>query len=451
VRGKVSRVWTSEPVCYLGHALYEAGALTDAQLGASLAEIASTRSLHGQILLARKVIDVAQLSQALRQQRLRKLHHAFTFPATSRFEFYAAVDLIGERPNDVEAVDPLPSIWRGIAAKAPREQIVRTLEAVGEFPIRLVRTVDLEMFSQAERQAVESLWHWPATLAELASRPGVGARTAEKLIYFLTLARLAQMVEAKGPPVASPGPPSVSVATPAGPLSVRSKVSVPGVPPRGSDEAPLSFRAPPPSSIRVPTPMSVSQGPLSSRSGSPLSSRAGAPPSSRATPQAIADARPEASPMSVRGAPAPVPPPARNPEADDALTQGEMYFVMGERQEAAACARKALAASPKMPAAMALLAAIEAAGVTDDEGKLREIVKRLDAILAWDPKCRRGHLYRARVRKRLGDNDGAVGDLRQAVARDPDDADAARELKQFGASKGESQRSGSLLDRLRGR
>ena len=199
--GKIARVWTSEPVVFLGHVLYEAGVLDAGQLGASLAKIAQTKALHGQSLLAEGLITVEQLALGLRTQRLRKLHHIFTFPASSRFAFYADVDLIGERPDDVEPLEPLGPIWRGIAANPSADHVRATLAAIGGRPIRFVGSLDPGGFRDVERATIESLRSSPATVAELATRPGWDARAAELLAYFLVLTKLAVPVD--GMPMAS--------------------------------------------------------------------------------------------------------------------------------------------------------------------------------------------------------------------------------------------------------
>ena len=55
----------------------------------------------------------------------------------------------------------------------------------------------------------------------------------------------------------------------------------------------------------------------------------------------------------------------------------------------------------------------------------------LDMAIGKDPMCRRGHYYRAEVKKRMEDHDGAIRDLRLAVTNDPDDVDAQRELRVY--------------------
>ena len=45
--------------------------------------------------------------------------------------------------------------------------------------------------------------------------------------------------------------------------------------------------------------------------------------------------------------------------------------------------------------------------------------------------CRRAHYYRAELKKKMEDHEGAIRDLRVAVTNDPDDVDAQRELRVY--------------------
>jgi hypothetical protein len=466
--GRPLRVWTSEPVSYLGSVVHEAGLLDDADLASTLADVAATKSLHGQLLLSLGLVDETQLASALAHQRLRKLHYIFTFPPTSRFAFYNAVDLIGPRPNDPGPCDPLPSIWRGIVTQPPLEHVRMMMASLGGRAIRLVGALDTSSFREEERAVVESLRQWPAGVATLATRPGVDERAAELLVYFLFLTKLAEVAE----PVAMPSghdtapvssrrgfpagqaeyvrkialstrPPNPHEAPPSVPGSVRAP-GMPSSPPSSGDLPPSSVRSAPQSwggSIQPP-----SSGPVSPRqSAPPASSPRGsvAPPSA---PLVFPPARPSLAPGSS------IAPPAKSPEAERAVADAEMNFLLGDRHQALEFVKTALEHSPKLPAAMVLLAALEATNVSKgQEEKLQPILQRLNAILLRDPSCRRGHAYRGTIRRRAGDFDGAIDDLRLAVEQDPEDVDAARELRITERMAKQPKPATSLLNRLLGK
>lgn len=429
--GMIPRVWTSEPVDYLGHVLYESGALDAAKLATSLAEIATTKELHGQALLAKHIINLDQLAGALRQQRLRKLHHVFSFRPAARFKYYTEVDLIGERPHDVEPVDPLPSIWRGIAAHPMAEQAHAAVAALGTRAIRLSGALDVTPFRAEERVLLESLRHWPATLAEIALSPGVDARVAEMIVDFLLITKQAEVAEAGAAPIGR-------VELPGG------RVSFAPTRPIWAEE-PISQRPSAPPSPRLSAP------PSSRVSAPPSGGQLSGPPSSSVRPATSVVPEPVSSRPSVL-------PTEAETEVEQLLAKAEMHFVVGDRPQALSLVREVLNIAPKNPAGTVLLAALEASTVKDgQEAKLRDIIKRIDSILLYNRTCRRGHYYRGRLRKRIGDFDGAMDDFRQAIENDPDDGDSKSELR--ACQRKEKERESvsvtrgvaSFLDRFRGK
>jgi tetratricopeptide (TPR) repeat protein len=404
-QGKLARTWTSEPVIYLGHVLYEDGVIDGGQLSATLAEVASKKALHGEILLAKGLINVAQLAKALHQQRARKLHHIFGLPLSSSFAFFADVDLIGERPNDVEPVDMLAMIWRGIAARPSWEHVRETLSKIGDCPVRVIAPIDTSMFRSAEGAAVSAMRHARSTVAELA-RLVANPQAAELLVYFLVVNRLAVVENLDAPPPLERPPSRPKVAVPEREAYVR-RVS-------------FTMRA-----------VSVHEAPNEP------------PPSVRPL------ARPRTDPTSIDVAAAASFAQDTHPEAESAVRQAEMLFVLGERSDALRVVRAALTIAPRMATGLVLLLAIEAAEVSDPE-KLRDILRRLDTVLASNRTCRRGRFRRGQIRKRLGDLDGAIDDFRAAMAADPNDVEAREELKSCDR-RGREAPPHTLMDRLRGK
>jgi len=143
------------------------------------------------------------------------------------------------------------------------------------------------------------------------------------------------------------------------------------------------------------------------------------------------------------------------PQAEVAFKQAEMLFVLGERDDALRVVRAALAIAPRMASALVLLLTLEAAALEDgQQDKLRDIVRRLDAIIAANRTCKRGRFRRGQIRKRLGDLDGAIDDFRAAMANDPNDLEARDELKlcdRRARDSASAMPAVSLFDRLRGK
>jgi hypothetical protein len=435
--GCVARVATTEAVAYLGPLLYEEGVVDQGGLNASLAVVAKTKRLHGEVLLEAKLLTVAQLAAGLHRQRLRKLHHAFGLPPMTTFSFYADVDLVGARRNDPEPFSPLASIWRGISLHPSWPHVGATAALVGARRLRVAADLEDAGLGPAERAAAETLRLSPLGMAEFAETSGLAGRAGELLAYFLVICKLARLEErprATPAPLPSPpastrpdGPPSMSFTAPSArpaKVSVRTPSPFPSMrtptPPPASAERPV---APPPVSTRTPPPGHPSAPPASVRSSAPT------PPPPRASTA-----------------------PARaNPAADHALSQADMHLVLGEHAQALAAVRQALVHAPDLPAATVLLVYLEAMTATKGEERyLRDLLRMADAALARQPSCRRGYFYRAHVKRLIGDAHGALADLKLALENDPSDAEVVKELRAQERIVAEGKKPSGFLKRLQG-
>ena len=432
-RSLVARVWTSEPIAYLGEVLYESGVVDRTQLSESLADVGRTKSLYGEALLARRIIDPDQLTEALRQQRSRKLHHAFGLPGGATFAFHPNIDLVGARSGDPEPTDPFPCIGRGISADPAWDHVRATIAAIGRRRLRVVGDTRRLELDTGERAVVEHLRQNPATPLELVICSGLDPRVVDLLAYFLVITKHAELTEPTGTTThaaeASPTGRPVAVASSTGASeSARSGSLTMGT---SASEADTD---------RLPAPVSRRTGLV--RVGASVARAETEPRSSGARTTTTEDEL----------------------EADHLVSQAEMHLLLREHSRVAALARRALEVLPGMPEASALLAYVEAIALADgQERELRERLKAMDATIAKRSTCRRARYYRAEIKKRLHDHEGAVDDLRMAVRHDPDDADAARELVwyereiregrlEIGARKqGETAKTLGLLKLIRGK
>ena len=233
--GQILRVGTSDPVTYLGHVLYELGFIDDTKLSMSLALVAATKRLHGQVLLEDQTITPEQLAEALRQQRARKLSFAFALSDKTTFAFYPDVDLVGERPNDIEPLDPLTCLWRAVREHPSWDHVRSTVTRVGGRALRLAGGVTLDRLGldEDERAAAECLRMKPATIPELAIIGGLTIQATDLLAYFLVIAKQVEILDQRaglsaGPPAPTPGaslPPGA--ASPSAPPARRT--SAPGM------------------------------------------------------------------------------------------------------------------------------------------------------------------------------------------------------------------------------
>jgi tetratricopeptide (TPR) repeat protein len=521
--GMVVRVGTSEPVTYLGHILYENGYIDANELSTSLAEVAGSKQLHGQILLAKRQIDEEQLVEALRQQRARKLQHAFSFSPQTTFAFYTDVDLVGERPNDAEPMDPLTCIWRGVREHPSWDHVRATIARVGGRPLRLLESSALVRLGldENERAAAECLRLKPSTIPELAIIGGLTMQGTDLLAYFLVIAKQVEIAERIAPSIPpldaslpmrlnAPGgafnsgeyvrkisftmsavtPDSQTIRIPS-PIPNRNPSPMPGrlsspLPARmPSAQPPIPSPVPPAGAASVP-PRPTSNPPGGFHSASIpaatdlarkksivdrakwidqedyfkmlMVSREATIEEVRAAflraakvwhpdtlPASISDVRAECAKVFARinvAYETLVAPDKRrayerqigerikeSAEADHLLSQAEMHITLGDRREAETLVRKALVAAPELPEPMALLAYLDATDARKvGADHQRNCLKMVDIAIGKDPMCKRAHYYRAMIKKKLEDHEGAIRDLRAAVTNDPDDVEAQGEL-----------------------
>ena len=262
--GMVARVETSAPVTYLGHVLYELGAIDDTMLSSSLAEVAASKRLHGQVLLERHAIDAAQLAEALRHQRARKLQHVFTFAPTTTFAFYANVDFVGERAGDVEPMDPLPAVWRGVREHPSWDHVRATIAGIASRALRLVDGAQLDRLGldHHELAATECLRIKAQTVPELAIVGGLTMQATDLLAYFLVITKQVEVVQSVSassparPPSGSMGQVTPTLAN--GEYARKISFSMRAVTPGAGT---LRLPSPVPSRFPSPTPARLSESP----------------------------------------------------------------------------------------------------------------------------------------------------------------------------------------------
>jgi hypothetical protein len=216
VRGHVTKVKTSAPVAYLGSILYEMGFIDDAEMNASLAELARTRWLHGEILLTRAAITAVQLAEGLHEQTARKLAHLFSFLPETEYSFDADVDRLANwGGTDWPHVDPIAAVWRGIREGFAADDVTTAMDKVRSGAFRLTAGATPSKFdlSDLEASAVECLRISPLSLDDLARMAPIDPRRGESLVYFLLITKQAEVVDHSGVRAAfRPSTPSMPVA-----------------------------------------------------------------------------------------------------------------------------------------------------------------------------------------------------------------------------------------------
>jgi tetratricopeptide (TPR) repeat protein len=504
IDGLVAKIRTASPVSYLGAVLYEMGFIDHETLSRTLLEVSSRKLLHGQILLEHGAITNDQLRTGLQELTLRKLAHACTtFDAAATFEFHNGVDLLGGYAQaELVLTDPMPAIWVGIRDNPPKEHVATVLARIDRSRLRLGTGSALTRFRLRpdERALAEQLLGDGRGVETLGTLQIMPRRASELLLYCLYITG---QVDA----LAKPTPSQPGAAIPSAPPSRPSQpgAAIPSAPPSrrsqpsaASSSAPPSRRSPLSSQPESAVPSANRDRPRSAREQAildrartilqedfskrlslgrdasvsqvteayalfsrPLHDYAAATKDEaiRVACTAVLDALAEArdtltdpqkrSDYMLRAllgsAHRSKDEVAKRGQPND-LDAAKACFASGDLERAERLARSAHKANDKNPAALTLLAWIEAQRPTNkgaDATKAR--IAMLTLAIELDPDFANAYYYRAFLLRRLGNHRAASADLRTVLRLEPDRRDAAHELRE---SEQAARKPTGLFERL---
>lgn len=190
-RGMIAHATTTPAVARFGSVVYELGWIDATTLDASGVESLRKQKPQADLLVASGAISMKQRDEAQAEQVRRRVHHAFTFPPETRFDFTEAKPTANE-PRLL--VDPLAPVWRGILDFPPREAVKHVVAQQGDVPLRLVSEAALERagLGGEERALCEALADKPMSVGALRALAKVPADRVELLVYLLVIAKCAE-------------------------------------------------------------------------------------------------------------------------------------------------------------------------------------------------------------------------------------------------------------------
>jgi tetratricopeptide (TPR) repeat protein len=407
--GRIARVTSDEPAAHLGAIMYELGMIDAATRDRTLAIVASTRELHGQVLLREGAITQAQLDEALTDQTYRRLHALFAWPGRTTFILRDGIDDLGPPPRDASRpmIDAWRAIWRGVRAYPPIPYIARSLGRVdGEVQVtNLESALRLGLYDD-ERELLERISKAPVPLETLIATSALGETRTRALLWCVALGRALMATSTRG----------------LGPL----ELGVAGIRNRARDivqedpwtalgvarGAPLEaaraayFRL---ARIWHPDKLPPELAEAREAAHAVLASLCEA--HRTITELSTASRRRDPSLLSsVRN--------VTRAEMDDALSRGDKKRAL---EIATVLARGGVDG----PHARAVLAWCDA----ESGGDVERAIASLDRVIAGDPECVRALYYRSKLLGRSGKTNLAVKDLRRVVRLDPDHSDAHRDLR----------------------
>ena len=469
-RGTPVKVRPGDNFARLGELLVESGVLS----AETLVEALATKGLLGDVLLLAGCVERDKLEAVCEAQFQRRMTRLFTLPAETTFRYCDGHVELLDYGGDPASADALAILWGGLEAHGGAPPIVdATLGRLGDLPLRIhpQATVGRLGLADGEARVVAHLSACPEPLAALAARDLLAGERLRQLVYALAITRQLDLgSSSSSPPVGAldvTRTTSTSVArVQLKPTTHRVGAAAPDV--AGDGERGATSSKPTTGPRARMTPLSTPR--LNDELGVMRAAIDSAPPTTlRDEPPAMAipkkaHAEDRETLRSARGVPVPTQP--RSPSVEVIDLEGPPSTVTAtpkiDDDDAGAAAREG---PPSELRGLSALALFEIAGTRlharDLDGALeaclwsREVdpdnveiavldawiraqragadlkglTIELDELLSATPDHRNARYYRALLRKRLGDNAGAIRDLHLLQKRTPPDAEATRALE----------------------
>ncbi len=217
----------------LGFVLREMAAISDDQLNESLARLAHKEGLQGEILQRMGACDDTQVMRALRTQVRRKALRLFAL-RDAPYAFYDGVDLLAGWGGSRVREDVLSLLWRGVRGNPDARSIDTVLAKTTGQAVRLRPGVDLRVF-EFDRNAqgvIDTLRYDAAPLESLLSA-AQDQHLARAMLYVLLISKQAEIVPL-GTRAERATPPRPTANASVEPPPPSRPVSRPSIPPRAS-------------------------------------------------------------------------------------------------------------------------------------------------------------------------------------------------------------------------
>ncbi|MDC3953545.1 hypothetical protein [Polyangium jinanense] len=462
----------------LGEMLVEAGAIDETTLRGAL----SMHGLLGDALLLAGCVERDLLEQTAARQFMMRMTRLFSLGADTTYSYFdGRTDLLDDAAPTA-TMHPLAVLWAGVRAHATASSMMtETIERLRDVTIRIHPTAAIERFAPTteEREILDRIRTSELALAQLFTAGFAPEETLCWMVYALVITRSLDLGLGTTPLCAEiPPEPQPAAARPVTLARIRLRAASHRMGAAAPDLAgdgersrvqPRPRKRGRPSAftlaarrVGTPPPMeAVSERPSGAAvTEPPPSAVVETDPSPPNVPKPVAAEPPSDAWGRRSDEPSSAPkPPASDTESDKAPTvpmppEGQpdaarpahaLYCLatsrIAERDLAGALAACQLAreVDPTQPDYAALAVWIRSlVGGAD----LRARVAELDALLEAREDHTQALFYRGYLRRRIGDEPGAVQDLRRVLDLDPDHQDAARELHRIAMGKPAKRPSG---------
>ncbi|MDI1479930.1 hypothetical protein [Polyangium sp. y55x31] len=440
----------------LGEMLVEAGAIDEATLQGAL----SMHGLLGDALLLAGCVERDLLEQTAARQFTLRMTRLFGLGADTTYSYFdGRTDLVDDAAP-TSTMHPLAVLWAGVRAHAAASSMMaETIERLRDVTIRIHAAAAIERFAPTpdEREILDRIRTSELSLAQLFAAGFAPEETLCWMVYALVITRSLDLGIGTTPLCAEiPPEPQPATTRPVTLARIRLRAAshrVGAAAPDLAGDGERSRVQPRPRKRGRPSAFTLA----ARRIGTPPPMEAVAvtepppsavvetDPSPPAVPKPAAAEPPTTEAPSSESDKAPTVPMPPEGQPDAARPAHALYCLatsrIAERDLAGALAACQLAreVDPTQPDYAALAVWIRSLlGGAD----LRARVAELDALLEAREDHAQALFYRGYLRRRIGDEQGAVQDLRRVLDLDPDHQDAARELHRIAMGKPAKRPSG---------
>ena len=480
--GMPTKIKMGDDFARLGQLLLEKEAIDQATLDAALS---THGGLLGDVLVLSGYAESSVIEDLLVTQFTRRMTRFYSLPPQTQFKYFDKSDTLKSWGGDPSGIDPFALLWSGIECHGEcSTQMGATLELVQATPLKLHPKAPYARFSMCAEavDVVELLALDPTPYEELVALDSVPAEMVKKVIYALLITRQLDIGKATTPVgveerpatvakvalkstvhrlgAAAPDAPGDGERTPVRPMSIRrgstgtfEVLPREELPEAGPPDAIVPDAIVPDAIVPdaivsdaiVPDALPAAESDADAAAAATLLGAATKP----AIPTALVEAALAARPGSVPdpGPDAKVRPPEPKTPGADETEQDSQKRVIAEAirglptkslvalaierieekdgQGALEVCRIAREADPENAEIRA--AAIWARSL-QPSAPLKEFSVELDEALREDEHLLVSRFVRGMLRKRLGEDSGALSDFKKVIAIEPGHQQAAREI-----------------------
>jgi hypothetical protein len=454
-RGTPVKIRAGDDFARLGDLLVEEGiAPRDVVEGAA----AMKGGLLGDLLVLSGYVESAKIEEALARQFQLRMTRFYGLAPQTTYKYFEGTQTLRDYGGDPASFDPLDLVWQGIREHGTKSTLFQpTLDLLGDAPLQLHPLAQIDRLDLCEdsQLVIELLGIEPTPLSELVEVDGTSPELVKSFVYMMMLTRLLDLgkglpvgiderprsvakmklssqVHRAGAAVDAPGDGERSVRA----VSVKGRAIIPrddGEPPPSSPRRAAAAAAARRSDATIEAPDTL-DSPVDPTSSAAVASSGPGPGDIVDEPSGGEESSRRLIADAVRG-----------------LTHEALLKLAKEKldekdpttaAEICALGLSRLTEDKKADSAEArelTLVHVHARSL-EPHPELKTLAVELDDMIRQSDNVALARLLRGKIRKKLGNDPGAISDFRRVLELDPQSAEAKTELASLEEGKPTARR-----------